>query len=66
MLRKRVLAATVMVSLFAAALMIDLYYFRDSILLHTIFLIGAYVSFHEFWGLCRATGHQTFITSRCA
>jgi len=60
LLAKRVLAASVMIVLLAAALWTDLHYFRDSILLHAIFLIGAFFSFREFWVLCRATGHQTF------
>jgi phosphatidate cytidylyltransferase len=44
----------------SAALWLDLYYYKDSLMLHSVFLIGAYFSFHEFWPLCRATGHQTF------
>jgi phosphatidate cytidylyltransferase len=39
---------------------LDLVYFKDSVMLHAVFLIGAYFSFREFWVLCRATGHQTF------
>ena len=49
-----------MISLLAAAMCLDLYYFKDSLMLHLVFLIGAYFSFREFWPLCRATGHQTF------
>jgi len=60
MLRQRILAATVMILAFAAGMWADLAYFRFSIMLHVIFLVGAYFSFREFWPLCRATGHQTF------
>ncbi len=48
-----------MVVLLAAALYGDLT-LQDSLLLHGLFLIGAFYSFREFWPLCRATGHQTF------
>lgn len=60
MLGKRFLAATVMILALSAALWADLNVFADSILLHGLFLIGAFFSFREFWPLCRATGHQTF------
>ena len=60
MLGKRFLAATVMIILLTAALWTDLNVFHDSVLLHGLFLIGAFFSFREFWPLCRATGHQTF------
>lgn len=62
MLKQRLLAATVMILALVAALWVDLEYFQDSLLLHAIFIIGAYFSFREFWPLCRATGHQTFST----
>ncbi|MCY3023643.1 MAG: phosphatidate cytidylyltransferase [Planctomycetota bacterium] len=60
MLRTRLVAATVMTALFAGGMWADLVYFRDSIMLHAMFLVAAYLSFREFWPLCRATGHQTF------
>src|SRR6266480_1781136 len=60
MLAKRVFAATLMITALAGALWADLYYFQDSMLLHSVFLVGTYFSFREFWPLCRATGHQTF------
>ena len=60
MLVKRIIAATCMITLLAAAMWVDLYVFHDSIMLHLVFLIGAFLSFLEFWPLCRATGHQTF------
>lgn len=60
MLGKRFLAATVMIILLTVALWTDLNVFKDSLLLHGLFLIGAFFSFREFWPLCRATGHQTF------
>ncbi len=49
-----------MISLLAAAMWADLKYFNDSLLLHGIFLIVVFLSFREFWPMCRATGHQTF------
>jgi phosphatidate cytidylyltransferase len=60
MLGKRFLAASVMIILLSGAMWADLVYFQDSVMLHAVFLIGAYFSFREFWVLCRATGHQTF------
>ncbi|MEI6232157.1 MAG: phosphatidate cytidylyltransferase [Planctomycetota bacterium] len=60
MIAKRFLAATIMISALAGALWLDVNYFHDSILLHLIFLIGAFFSFREFWVMCRATDHQTF------
>jgi phosphatidate cytidylyltransferase len=60
MLKQRVLAATILTLALAAALWLDLDYFQDSLMLHILFLIGAYFSFREFWPMCRATGHQTF------
>jgi phosphatidate cytidylyltransferase len=60
MLGKRFLAAVIMIILLSAALSVDYYILRDSILLHIVFLIGAFFSFREFWPMCRATGHQTF------
>jgi phosphatidate cytidylyltransferase len=60
MLAKRFFAASLMISALGLALWVDLEYFKDSILLHTVFLFGTYFSFREFWPLCRATGHQTF------
>ena len=49
-----------MISALTAALWLDVSYFKDSRMLHLVFLIGAFFSFKEFWPLCRATGHQTF------
>jgi len=60
MLRQRVLAATVLTLALAAAMWLDLDYFHDSLMLHAFFIVCAYLSFREFWPLCRATGHQTF------
>ena len=60
MLGKRVFAATCMISLLALAMWLDLYVFKDSVMLHAAFLLVAFLSFREFWLLCRATGHQTF------
>lgn len=59
MLRQRVLAAAVMIVALAAGMWADLVA-GDSLWLHAIFLFVAYLSFREFWPLCRATGHQTF------
>jgi phosphatidate cytidylyltransferase len=33
---------------------------QDAIFLHLFFLVCVWLSFNEFWKLCRATGHQTF------
>jgi len=60
MLGKRLLAAACMITLLTAALWVDLRVFKDSILLHGLFLVGSFFSFREFWALCRATDHQTF------
>lgn len=60
MIAKRVFAATLMISLLAGALWLDVRQFQDSIMLHLVFLVGAYFSFCEFWPMCRATGNQTF------
>ena len=60
MIAKRFFAATLMISALAAALWLDLSYFHDSLMLHLVFLVGAYFSFREFWPMCRATGNQTF------
>ena len=60
MLHLRLLAAAVMIALLTAVLWIDLTVFQDSILLHLFFLAGVWLSFTEFWKICRATGHQTF------
>lgn len=57
---KRFIAASVMIVLLTAAMWADLVYFKDSVMLHAVFIVGAYFSFREFWILCRATGHQTF------
>lgn len=60
MFGQRLLAATFMILLLALALWLDLYFFHESLMLHTVFLVVAFLSFREFWELCRATGHQTF------
>jgi len=60
MFHARVLTGAVLIILLTVALWLDLTYFQDSVLLHAIFVIGAFFSFREFWVLCRATGHQTF------
>ena len=60
MLAKRFFAATLMITALAGALWLDLRYFQDSLMLHLVFLIGAFFSFREFWPMCRATGNQTF------
>ncbi len=60
MLQKRIFAATIMISLLALGMWLDLRVLHDSLALHFIFLLGAFFSFREFWPLCRATGHQTF------
>ena len=60
MLGKRLIAAACMIVLLTACLWLDLEYFRDSLMLHALFLLFAFLSFREFWPLCRATGHQTF------
>jgi len=49
-----------MISALAGALWLDLNTFHDSLMLHMIFLIGAFFSFREFWPMCRATGNDTF------
>jgi phosphatidate cytidylyltransferase len=60
MLAQRLMAATCMVVLLAGCMWLDLYYFQDSAMLHALFILFAFLSFREFWPLCRATGHQTF------
>src|SRR5688572_8967446 len=60
MLSKRIFAAICMVGALSVAMYFDLTYFKDSILLHAVFLVGIYFSFREFWPMCRATNHQTF------
>ena len=60
MLKKRLCAASFMVVLLTLALWADFYYLKDGLLLHALFLTGTFLSFREFWPLCRATGHQTF------
>jgi phosphatidate cytidylyltransferase len=60
MLGKRVLAAVCMLSALGGAMWLDLYHFKDSLMLHALFLIGVFFSFREFWPMCRATNHQTF------
>ncbi|HYF51291.1 MAG TPA: phosphatidate cytidylyltransferase [Planctomycetota bacterium] len=60
MLGARVFAAFCMIAVLSAALWVDLAIFKDSILLHAVFLIGVIFGSLEFWHLCRMTGHQTF------
>jgi phosphatidate cytidylyltransferase len=60
MLAKRVFAAICMLCALGVAMWLDLYYFKDSIMLHAVFLLGIFFSFREFWPMCRATHHQTF------
>src|ERR1700730_3998643 len=59
MLHLRLLAGAVMIAVLTGVLYVDLYFLHDSILLHLFFLLGMYLSFLEFWNLCRATGHKT-------
>ena len=49
-----------MIAMLTGCMWLDLEYFRDSIMLHALFLLFAFFSFREFWPLCRSTGHQTF------
>ena len=60
MLRQRLLAAVILVSLLAVVLYADWRWLQDSLLLHAFFLVGTYLCAREFWPLCRAAGHQTF------
>ncbi|HEY3320318.1 MAG TPA: phosphatidate cytidylyltransferase [Planctomycetota bacterium] len=60
MLGQRFFAAVMMIASLAAAMAFDFYLLKDGILLHAFFLLMAFLSFREFWPLCRATGHQTF------
>jgi phosphatidate cytidylyltransferase len=62
MLIHRLLAALGLVVLFALALCADYYWLQDSLLLHSLVLVGTYFWSREFWPLCRAAGHQTFST----
>ena len=60
MIAKRFFAATLMIAALTGAFWLDLRYFHDSIMLHLVFLVGAFFSFREFWPMCRATDNQTF------
>ncbi|MFH0939028.1 MAG: CDP-archaeol synthase [Planctomycetota bacterium] len=60
MIGKRIFATICMLAMLVSCLWLDLEYFRDSIMLHALFLLFAFLGFREFWRMCRATGHQTF------